>query len=79
MMVQFTSMSRSSLPEQSNSTLLSVPLAPLSQRPNTRANQHDNTDFNDVQKPTADEISIVFTAVEWRNVFSRTNKKMKDN
>jgi hypothetical protein len=66
-----------SVSQKNNSTLLSDPSPPLPLPPNTRANQKENADDNNKDGSLVGEISLDCTAEEWKNVFSRTNQKMK--
>ncbi|CAF1135500.1 unnamed protein product [Adineta ricciae] len=53
---------------------------PLPQPPKTRAQEKtENVDINNDQNYFVGQISIVFSVTEWKNVFSRTNQKMKDD
>ena len=67
-----------SVPEEKNSVLLPDPSLPLPQRPKTRAIQKENDNDNSNQSSVNNEISVVFTANEWKTVFSRTHQDMKD-
>jgi hypothetical protein len=66
-----------SVAERNSPVLLPDPSLPLPERPNTRVNQAKNADDNDNQSSVVREGCISFTPIEWKNVFSRTNQKMK--
>ena len=68
-----------SVQERNNSILLPDPSLPLPQRPNTRGNKTNNDDDKKKKKIIVSEMSVVFTADEWKNAFSRTRQKMKDD
>jgi len=68
-----------SVPEKNNLILLPDPSLPLPQRPNTRDNQANNVNEKKKKKLIVSEMSVVFTADEWKNAFSRTNQEMKDD
>ncbi|CAF1561002.1 unnamed protein product [Adineta ricciae] len=65
---------------QINSTLAPNFSLPLPQPPGTRArDKNEIVDVDNNQDYFVGQISIVFSVTEWKNVFSRTNQKMKDD
>ncbi|UJR12328.1 hypothetical protein I4U23_016505 [Adineta vaga] len=53
---------------------------PLPQPPKTRAREkNQNVDVDNAENNFVGQISIIFFVTEWKNVFSRTNQKMKDD
>ncbi|CAF4112864.1 unnamed protein product [Rotaria sordida] len=70
---------QNSVSEGKNLPLPSNLSLPLPTWPNTRANKQENIDENNPKNVFVGEISLAFTFVEWKNAFSRTDQKMKDD
>lgn len=66
-----------SVPAENNSSLHSDPSLLVPDRPKRRAVNQQNTDGVESIAPVVTEASIVFSASEWKDVFSRTDQKMK--
>jgi len=69
----------SSVPESNNKNLIPDSSLPLPQRPNTRTNEKENINDNNTQNRLIGEESFTLTASEWKEVFSHTHQKMKEN
>jgi hypothetical protein len=68
-----------SVPERTDSILLPDPSLPLPQPPNTRANQANNANDKKTKSILVGQISFHFTNEEWKDAFSFTGQKMKED
>ncbi|CAF3935227.1 unnamed protein product [Rotaria sp. Silwood1] len=59
-------------------SLVAEPSLPLPAPPNTRMNEHKNVNHNG-KNLIVEEVSFIFTVAEWKNAFSCTSQKMKDD
>ncbi|CAF1551302.1 unnamed protein product [Adineta ricciae] len=65
---------------KTNTDLLPELSLPLAQPPLTRSRErNENDNVNDDGNSFVEQISIVFSTTEWKDAFSRTKQKMKDD
>lgn len=71
---------QSSVSNRTNTELLPELSLPLAQPPLTRGHEkNENSTENHGEKSFIGQISIVFSTTEWKDAFSRTHQKMKDD
>ncbi|CAF5181556.1 unnamed protein product, partial [Rotaria magnacalcarata] len=65
--------------EKNKLSLHPDPSLPLPEHPNTRTYAAKNKEETTVKNSNTNHFSLAFSAVEWKETFSRTHQKMKDN
>ncbi|CAF2027263.1 unnamed protein product [Rotaria magnacalcarata] len=65
--------------EKNKLSLHPDPSLPLPEHPNTRTYAAKNKEETTVKNFNTNHFSLAFSAVEWKETFSRTHQKMKDN
>lgn len=75
----FDRIEESSVPESNNKKLIPDSSLPLPQRPTTRTNEKENINDSNSQNRLIGEESFTLTGSQWKEVFSHTHQKMKEN